>query len=59
MNLREANVMRGQMSELRLKLVALETRMKMVEDALARIQERANDRRRTRSSNIESGAPSL
>ena len=35
MNLKEANVMRGQLVELRLKLQALENRVQLVEDSLA------------------------
>ncbi len=34
MNLREANVMRAQMAELRINLHSLENRLKMVEDGL-------------------------
>lgn len=58
MNLREANVMRSKLTDLaalqerlRLNMETLESRVKLLEDALARIpQERANDQRRARGS---------
>ena len=59
MNLREANVMRAQMAEMRAIIAAIENRLKLLEDSLARInqpQERAHDGRRAGRSNIKSGA---